>query len=272
MAEFKSPLAAVTLIRPVSTPLSGLPTVVTTTSPPPSAAIIVAHVKTEGVLEDFRTGRLDEAAMLGHIPDGRIADGDDIADAVMFLCSEQARHILGLESLRRTDETNDARDRGILYHAALHGFFQVHPGALPKDAAAELVRLLDKAAQDLGFNLENAPFWRPRFARFADWFAETEAARRADVRMPKSEVGGKLKVDAPAGPFEITARADRIDMLRDGSVRIYDFKTSANTAGRCCCRLRAGKPASRFSVTVTVPSAPVFCSGPANWLNGIAAA
>jgi ATP-dependent helicase/nuclease subunit B len=141
-----------------------------------------------------------------------------------------ARHILGLESLRRTDETNDARDRGILYHAALHGFFQVHPGALPKDAAAELVRLLDKAAQDLGFNLENAPFWRPRFARFADWFAETEAARRADVRMLKSEVGGKLKVDAPAGPFEITARADRIDMLRDGSVRIYDFKTSANTA------------------------------------------
>ena len=52
-------------------------------------AVAPGHVKTEGVLEDFRAGRLDEAAMLARIPDGRIDDGDDIADAVLFLCSEQ---------------------------------------------------------------------------------------------------------------------------------------------------------------------------------------
>jgi NAD(P)-dependent dehydrogenase (short-subunit alcohol dehydrogenase family) len=58
-------------------------------------AVAPGHVKTEGVLEDFRTGRLDEAAMFRHIPDGRIADGGDIAGAVLFLCGERARHILG---------------------------------------------------------------------------------------------------------------------------------------------------------------------------------
>jgi NAD(P)-dependent dehydrogenase (short-subunit alcohol dehydrogenase family) len=58
-------------------------------------AVAPGHVKTEGVLEDFRSGRLDEAAMLAHIPDGHIADGDDIADAVLFLCSDRARHIVG---------------------------------------------------------------------------------------------------------------------------------------------------------------------------------
>ena len=58
-------------------------------------AVAPGHVTTEGVLEDFRAGRLDEAAMLAHIPDGRIADGDDIADAVLFLCSDRARHIAG---------------------------------------------------------------------------------------------------------------------------------------------------------------------------------
>jgi NAD(P)-dependent dehydrogenase (short-subunit alcohol dehydrogenase family) len=58
-------------------------------------AVAPGHVKTEGILEDFRAGRLDEGAMLAHIPDRRIADGDDIADAVLFLCSEKARHILG---------------------------------------------------------------------------------------------------------------------------------------------------------------------------------
>jgi NAD(P)-dependent dehydrogenase (short-subunit alcohol dehydrogenase family) len=58
-------------------------------------AVAPGHVKTEGVLEDFRAGRLDEAAMLVRIPDGRIADGADIADAVLFLCSDRARHIVG---------------------------------------------------------------------------------------------------------------------------------------------------------------------------------
>ena len=58
-------------------------------------AVAPGHVATEGVLEDLRTGRLDEKAMLARIPAGRIADGDDIAQAVLFLCSDRARHILG---------------------------------------------------------------------------------------------------------------------------------------------------------------------------------
>ena len=64
---------------------------------PVTIGVFVApgHVKAEGVLEDFRSGRLDEGAMLAHIPDGRIAEGDDIAEAVLFLCSDRARHIIG---------------------------------------------------------------------------------------------------------------------------------------------------------------------------------
>jgi 3-oxoacyl-[acyl-carrier protein] reductase len=58
-------------------------------------AVAPGHVKTEGVLEDFCAGRLDEPAMLRHIPDRRIADGDDIADAVLFLSGDRARHIVG---------------------------------------------------------------------------------------------------------------------------------------------------------------------------------
>ncbi len=58
-------------------------------------AVAPGHVATEGVLEDLRTGRLDEKAVLRRIPAGRIAEGDDIAEAVLFLSSERARHILG---------------------------------------------------------------------------------------------------------------------------------------------------------------------------------
>jgi len=58
-------------------------------------AVAPGHVATEGVIEDFRAGRLDEAALTRSIPARRIADVDDIADAVMFLCGDRARHIAG---------------------------------------------------------------------------------------------------------------------------------------------------------------------------------
>jgi NAD(P)-dependent dehydrogenase (short-subunit alcohol dehydrogenase family) len=58
-------------------------------------AVAPGHVATEGVIEDFREGRLNEAAMIASIPARRIADVDDVADAVLFLCSERARHIMG---------------------------------------------------------------------------------------------------------------------------------------------------------------------------------
>jgi len=58
-------------------------------------AVAPGHVATDGVLDDLKTGRLDDKAMLERIPVGRIAEGGDIADAVLFLCSDRARHILG---------------------------------------------------------------------------------------------------------------------------------------------------------------------------------
>ena len=36
---------------------------------------------------------------------------------------------------------------------------------------------------------------------------------------------GHLHIDAPAGPFTLTARADRIEELRDGTIAIVDYKT-----------------------------------------------
>jgi 3-oxoacyl-[acyl-carrier protein] reductase len=53
------------------------------------------HVDTEGVQSDFATGRLEHARLTDSIPARRIAEPSDIADAVLFLSSERARHIHG---------------------------------------------------------------------------------------------------------------------------------------------------------------------------------
>ena len=53
------------------------------------------HIETEGVLEDFAAGRLDRQQMSAAIPARRIATASDVAEAVLFLLSDRARHITG---------------------------------------------------------------------------------------------------------------------------------------------------------------------------------
>ena len=68
-------------------------------------------------------------------------------------------------------------------------------------------------------------FWRPRFVRFAEWFATSEPGRRDAINKHLSEISGALELQASFAPFRLTARADRIDLDQDGSARIYDYKT-----------------------------------------------
>lgn len=53
------------------------------------------HVRTDDVRKDIASGRLDGEALLHKIPDGRLADVSDVADLVLFLASDESRHIHG---------------------------------------------------------------------------------------------------------------------------------------------------------------------------------
>ncbi|MEF8763089.1 PD-(D/E)XK nuclease family protein, partial [Stenotrophomonas sp. A3_2] len=73
-----------------------------------------------------------------------------------------------------------------------------------------------------------AAWWRPRLARIAAWVAEEEMARRIRLPNPRliaAEQAGAWTFAAPAGPFTLTGRADRIDMLADGTLALLDYKT-----------------------------------------------
>jgi ATP-dependent helicase/nuclease subunit B len=139
-----------------------------------------------------------------------------------------AQYILGLSELRGPGLDLDARDRGILVHRALNAFTRRHPSSLPEDIRAALMQAFDAEAGDLGEHPRLVAFWRPRFARFAAWFAETEPGRRQGTARVLSEAGGKFAIDAPGGPFTITARADRIDLTDSGRAAIFDYKTSVS--------------------------------------------
>jgi ATP-dependent helicase/nuclease subunit B len=138
-----------------------------------------------------------------------------------------AKFILRLRALDPIDAEPGAADRGIQIHRALERFVTEFPGQLPADAH---VRLLDMGRQAFGELLDHPAvrtFWWPRFERIAAWYLEQESERRATIAALHGEVKGSLSVAGVAKPFQLTAKADRIERGADGSLDIIDYKTGA---------------------------------------------
>jgi ATP-dependent helicase/nuclease subunit B len=132
-----------------------------------------------------------------------------------------ARYILGLKPLDPLDADPGAAERGQFVHEALDAFIARHPDALPQDAVARL-EACGRAA--LGPLLDRPgiwAFWWPRFERIARWFVAAEAERRRTIRGSRTEIKGAIEIDG----FTLTCKADRIDLLPDGSLAIVDYKT-----------------------------------------------
>lgn len=135
-----------------------------------------------------------------------------------------ASHILKLDALPALGEEPGASLRGAIIHAALGRFAARNPSSLPGDIHAELIADIRTVLNEYTGRPRVAAFWLPRFERFAKWFADTETERRQGVITVVPEVSGKLVLSGPAGPFTLNARADRIDIRRDGAT-IIDYKT-----------------------------------------------
>jgi ATP-dependent helicase/nuclease subunit B len=138
-----------------------------------------------------------------------------------------AQRILRLDPLPLLGERPGPALRGQIVHDALNRFAQRFPERLPSDIAGELMGIAREVLADYTSNPRVAAFWAQRLDRFAGWFAETEAERRAGVARTVSEAAGKLVLAAPGGPFTLTARADRIDVGAVGLI-VTDYKSSQN--------------------------------------------
>ena len=137
-----------------------------------------------------------------------------------------AKHVLRLKPLEPLGRPADARERGSLVHEIMQRFTERTPAWPGVEAArAVLMQAADEVLADEVPWPDLQRAWAARIGRFADWFVAGEAARREGSRPLGCEVHGRMRLDLPGGPFEITARADRIDRLQDGRAAIYDYKT-----------------------------------------------
>ncbi len=136
-----------------------------------------------------------------------------------------ANAILRLKPLPPLDREPGAAERGQLVHAVVEKFTEQYPGVLPDDARAIMreiaVRLIGEYAPDPALRA----LWLPQVWRMTDWFCEHEAELRQDVAAQFTELDGTHAFEIDGESVELTARADRIDRLQSGSLRIVDYKT-----------------------------------------------
>jgi ATP-dependent helicase/nuclease subunit B len=139
-----------------------------------------------------------------------------------------AQRILKLRALDPIDADPAARDYGSAVHAALERFLKTYPiGPLPPDALPRLIEIGRESLAEVAARPGLWAFWWPRFESIAAWLVDKEGKRRRDIRESFVEISGSVEIGAPAGPFLLTAKADRIDRMTDGSLAIIDYKTGA---------------------------------------------
>jgi ATP-dependent helicase/nuclease subunit B len=139
-----------------------------------------------------------------------------------------ARHILRLNPLDRIDTPPGAADRGTIIHEAIGEFTQRYAKEWPADPLRELLQITKQYFAPYEDFPEARAFWWPRFERIARWFVTAyEPARRAKSTDLIVEQDGYLDIALGERSFRLRTRADRIEVLPDGSYAILDYKTGA---------------------------------------------
>ncbi len=149
----------------------------------------------------------------------------DIEDLLRDPYTIYARRILGLVPIDPIDTPPGAADRGSVIHSAIEEFTRRTAAHWPADPVGELIAIGADAFAPLSDYPEARAFWWPRFLRIAHWFVDFESERRGSLAAVLTEEHGAIGIDVGTRTVRLSARADRIEQRRDGTVAILDYKT-----------------------------------------------
>lgn len=146
-----------------------------------------------------------------------------IRDPYAFYASQ----ILGFSPLDQISAGPGMAERGVLFHQAIGDFLKRFPEKLPPEATEYLLQRGRIHFTPLLSHPDAGAFWWPQFERTARWLVTEEIKQRSGVANVYSEIDGRLEFFIAGQPFILTCRADRIDLLEDGTARIGDYKTGS---------------------------------------------
>jgi ATP-dependent helicase/nuclease subunit B len=140
-----------------------------------------------------------------------------------------AERILKLRPLEPIGQPQGPREIGNEWHEVLRAFAARFSGPdLPDDARDWLLRLARAQFAPMLADPAFRALTSPRIERGLDFFLDFERAQRSLVERVLVEKEGSLTIPLAGGTsFKLTARADRIDLLKGGGAILIDYKTGA---------------------------------------------
>jgi ATP-dependent helicase/nuclease subunit B len=138
-----------------------------------------------------------------------------------------AEYVLGLKALEAIERSVGPREIGIAWHATLQEFVEHYRnGTLPPEARDRLFSIARARFAPLRSDPAFAALNWPNIEQGLDFFLAFEGDSRGDIELVWVEQKGAIPVPLASGaPFKLSARADRIDVLRSGGARLVDYKS-----------------------------------------------
>ena len=136
-----------------------------------------------------------------------------------------AREVLRLRALDPLMKEPDALERGNVLHEVMEQFVRAGVGDPALLTPEHLMATTRNILADQVPWAEARILWLARMARIADTVVAGEQARLAAGQPAGYEVSGRATL--PDLGFDLTAKADRIDLDPQGNALIYDYKTGA---------------------------------------------
>ncbi len=134
-----------------------------------------------------------------------------------------ARHVLGLRRVEPLGKEPDAKERGTMIHGVFEGAVQSGLDLESPEALREMMAMARDKFLGLEAIKERRDIWLKRFERAAVQFLAYERARDGEVMARHAEKKGEWRF--PGIDFTLVGKADRLDIKRDGTLEIIDFKT-----------------------------------------------
>lgn len=138
-----------------------------------------------------------------------------------------ARRVLGLEPVAQVGTPPDFADRGTLIHDTLSIFAKQWSGPFDEHALAALLQIGETQFSELDAFPALKTVWWSRFVELAADYIDWERDRAGDIAHRLAEIAAIAPIPVDGQAITLRGRADRIDLRKDGTLDIIDFKTGS---------------------------------------------
>jgi ATP-dependent helicase/nuclease subunit B len=135
-----------------------------------------------------------------------------------------AQYILGLKPLDSLSVDKKQQKYGIAIHRALELFITENPN---NTCLERLLELGEQALTNEGFTETEKIFYLPRFHEVAKFIIQQQQETKNEIKNSFPEKRGAFTFEVDDFTFTLTGQADRIDLFKNGTARIVDYKTGS---------------------------------------------